>query len=99
STGQATDADRRLGVELAIRTGALGPGFEELQKLLDAGPNHPENLWLASQLYTALGDYSQTLEFATRAQMHDPTNKQYQVFLSSLLFDSSDVGKRSVARE
>lgn len=98
-TGQATEGDRRTCVELAIRTGALGPAFEELQKLLSAGPNQPENLWLASQLFTALGDYSQTLAYATRAQMHDPTNKQYQIFLSSLLFDSSDAGKQSAARE
>ena len=97
--GQATEAERRACVELAIRTGALGPAADELRKLLDAGPNQPANLWLASQLFTALGDYAQTLTFATRAQMHDPTNQQYQLFLSSLLFDSPDAAKRSAARE
>src|SRR5882762_10409480 len=87
-TGQATEAERRTVVELAIRTGSFGPAAEELRKLLAAGPNVPANLWLASQLFAALGDYSQTIYYATRAQLHDPTNKQYQVFLSSLLFDS-----------
>jgi len=98
-TGQATEVERRTCVELAIRTGALGPAAEELRKLLAAGPNQPANLWLASQLFAALGDHSQTVTFATRAQLHDPTNKQYQVFLSTLLFDSSDSGKRSAAQE
>lgn len=98
-TGQATEAERRTVVELAIRTGSFGPAAEELRKLLAAAPNQPANLWLASQLFAALGDYSQTVTYATRAQLYDPTNKQYQVFLSSLLFDSPDAGKRSAARE
>jgi tetratricopeptide (TPR) repeat protein len=97
--GHATDLDRRAFVELAIRTGSLGPAADEMRKLLAEGPNQPVNLWLASQLFAALGDYSQTVNYATRAQMHDPNNKQYQLFLSSLWFDSSDPEQRSEARK
>src|SRR6185369_6302341 len=34
-TGQASETERRVCVELAIRTGSLGPAAEELRKLLD----------------------------------------------------------------
>jgi hypothetical protein len=70
-----------------------------VRQLLAQSPNQPVNLWLASQLFAALGDYSQTLNYATRAQMHDPTNRQYQLFLSSLVFDSSDLEQRTEARK
>jgi len=98
-TGRATDEDRRTFVELAIRAGSLGPAADGVRRLLAGAPNHPVNLWLASQLFVALGDYPQTVNYATRAQMHDPTNRQYQLFLSSLLFDASDHEQRTEARK
>ncbi|MBI3850769.1 MAG: hypothetical protein HY298_10925 [Verrucomicrobia bacterium] len=98
-TGQATDDDRRAFVELAMRTGALGLAADELRKLLASGPNQPVNLWLASQLYAALGDYAQTVNYATRARLHDPSNKQYQLFLASLWFGSSEPEQREEARK
>ncbi len=96
--GQATIEERRGFVELAIRLGSLGQATLELRKLLATGPNDAKNLWLASQLYAAVEDYSQTVYYATRAQLLDPQNRQYQLFLSSLLFDSTDAQKQSEAR-
>ncbi len=97
--GQASDLDRRTFVELAIRTGSLGLAADGARQLLSQSPNHPVNLWLASQLFAALGDYSQTVNYAMRAQMHDPTNRQYQLFFSSLVFDSPDLEQDTEARK
>jgi Tfp pilus assembly protein PilF len=96
--GHATETDRRAFVEIAIQTGALKAAAAELQKLLAESPDQPGNVWLASQLFAALGDRSQALHYATRAQLLDPQNEQYQLFLSSLLFDTPEADKRSEAR-
>ncbi len=96
--GQATEAERRDFIELAIRAGALGVASDQVQKLLTEAPNQAQNAWLASQLFAASGDYSQTLSFAARARSLDPANQRYQLFLSSLLFDSEDAQRRLEAR-
>ena len=98
ATGQATADDRRAFTEFALRTGAYEPAAGELKRLLAEAPNDPVNLWLASQLYLALGDYPQTLIYATRAQLHAPTNQQYQLFHSSLLFDAPETNLQAEAR-
>lgn len=98
NTGQATVADRRAFAEFALRTGARELATVELQRLLAEGPNDPVNLWLASQLHLALGDYRQTVNYATRAQRHDPTNQQYQLFHSSLRFDAPEPDPQVEAR-
>src|SRR5262249_20592436 len=75
AVGKATEPDRRASVELALPLGMADVATDEMQKLLAEGPNEPLNLWLAAQFCAALGDYSQTVAFATRAQLHDPTNQ------------------------
>jgi hypothetical protein len=99
AAGQASDPDRRAFVELAIRTGSLNLAAAEVQKLLAEAPNEPLNLWLAAQLYSGFGDYNRTVYYATRAQLHDPANKQYQLFLSSLLLNSSEPDQRTEAQK
>ena len=96
---QASDFERREFVEFAIQARANDQAAVELRRLLDEGPNQPVNLWLASQLYASAGDYSQTVYYATRAHLHDPTNSQYLLFLSSLLFDATDLEKRAEAQK
>jgi hypothetical protein len=98
NTRQATIADRQAFAEFALRTGAGDSAAGEIQTLLAEAPNDPANLWLASQLYVGLGDYRQTLYYATKAQMHSPTNQQYQLFVSSLLFDAPDPNRQMEAR-
>ena len=96
--GQASDSERRDYIELALRNGSLNVAAEEVRRLLVDGPNEPLNLWLAAQVFAALGDRSQTLYYATRAQMHDPANSRYHLFVASLLFDSQAAPKQAEAR-
>lgn len=97
-TRQATPGDRRDFVTLALRAGAVSAAADELQRLLVEETNQPANYWLASQLFTVLQDKPRTIFYATRAQQVDPTNEQYQLFLSSLLFDTSNAEQQSAAR-
>jgi predicted Zn-dependent protease len=97
-TGQASAPERRDFVELAIRFRSLAQASDELKGLLAEAPNEPRNLWLASQLFTALGDSPQAVYYVTRARLLDPANKQYQFSLSTLLFDSGDAEQQSAAR-
>lgn len=99
TTGQATVADRRAFTEFALRAGARDLAVVEVQQLLAEAPNDPRNLWLASQLYLALGDYAQTIDYAARAQLLAPTNQQYQLFHSSLCFDAPEPDQQAEARE
>jgi hypothetical protein len=87
-TGKATANDRRNFVEQALRAGAGAAAANELDKLINEEPSHPVSLWLAAQLFAAAGDREQTIYYASRARLNDPTNQQYQLFLSSLRFDS-----------
>lgn len=98
NTGQATAGDRRMFAEFALRTGYSGIAAVETQRLLAEAPNDPENLWLASQVALAMGDFRQTLNYATRAQLHAPTNQQYQLFVSTMLFDAPDPDQQTEAR-
>jgi len=95
---QATPVDRRDFVTLAIRTGAVSVAAEELQRLLIEETNQPADYWLASQLFTALQDKPRAVFYASRARQLDPANEQYQLFLSSLLFDAPDAEQQSSAR-
>jgi hypothetical protein len=97
-TGQASVPERRNFVELAIRFRSLAVAADQVKALLAEAPNEPRNLWLASQLFAALGNSSQAVYYATRARLFDPANKQYQYFLSTLLIDSSDAQQQSAAR-
>ncbi len=97
-TGHATEADRLTFVEQALRAGAAGPAAQELQHLLAEAPQKPACLWLASQLFTLLQDRRQTIQYASQAAAADPTNRQYNLFLSSVQFDAADTVQRSVAR-
>ena len=97
-TGHAGQPDRRSFVEQSIRAGAAGPAAQELQRLLNEAPQEPAHLWLASQLFTLLNDRAQTVHYAAQAVTGDPTNRQYNLFLSSLQFDAVDVATREPAR-
>ncbi|MCW5552622.1 MAG: hypothetical protein KIS67_10755 [Verrucomicrobiae bacterium] len=98
ASGHASVQDRRAFVELAIRLGSPRLALGELRQLLADSPHEPAHLWLASQCFAALGDRAQTLHYATRARLHDPGNRQYQLFLASLRYDSSETDKRAEAR-
>ncbi|MSU56717.1 MAG: hypothetical protein EXS35_00795 [Pedosphaera sp.] len=96
-TGQATVADRRTFVEQALRAGATASAVKELDKLLQEAPSHPVNLWLGAQFFAMAGDREQTMYYAARAHLNDPTNQQYQLFLASLRFDSAQPEQRFAA--
>lgn len=97
-SGQASESDRQAFVEQSIKAGAAGAAAQELRKLIAEAPGQPTNLWLASQLFALLNDRAQTVQYATQAATSDPTNRQYNLFLSSLQFDATDSAVRDVAR-
>jgi Tfp pilus assembly protein PilF len=97
-TGRAGESDRRAFVEQSIRAGAAGPAMQELRRLLDEAPGQSANLWLASQLFTLLNDRAQTVHYAAQAAASDPTNRQYNLFFSSLEFDALETAVRDTAR-
>lgn len=98
ASGHASVQDRRAFVELAIRLGSPRLAMGELRQLLADSPHEPAHLWLASQCFAALGDRTQTLHYATLARLHDPGNRQYQLFLASLRYDSAETDKQAEAR-
>jgi len=96
-SGQATVEDRRSFVEQALRAGAGAAAVKELDRLLNEAPSHPVNLWLGAQLFASVGNREQTIYYAARARLNDPTNQQYQLFLASLRFDSAQPEQRFAA--
>ncbi|MBE0544361.1 MAG: hypothetical protein IH623_23720 [Verrucomicrobia bacterium] len=98
AAGHATVQDRRTFVELAIRLGSPHLAIGDLRQLLEDSPHEPVHLWLASQFSAAVGDKAQTVHYATRARLHDPGNRQYQLFLASLRYDSPEADKQAEAR-
>lgn len=97
-TGQAHATDRRTFIEQTLRAGAAEVAGRELQKLLNESPEHPVNLWLASQWFTLINNRTQALEYAALAALRDPTNRQYKLFLSSLQYDAAEASQKQTAR-
>jgi hypothetical protein len=95
---QASERDRQIFVEQSIRAGAAAIAAGELQLLLAESPKQPTNVWLASQLFALVGDRVQTVQYASQAALLDPTNRQYNLFASSLEFDAADAATRGSRR-